>query len=80
MSAPVNLQMALDYLAKGDWEEAHKIVQSDESTMANWIHGIVHVVEGDMDNARYWYGQAGRAFSADVVNEIAAARDKLLPA
>ncbi len=26
------------------------------------MHGIVHIVEGDESNARYWYRRAGRDF------------------
>ncbi len=72
-----SLQTALDYLDQGDWHAAHKIVQSDESAEGCWVHGIVHVMEGDLDNARYWYGRAKRAFSDDAVKEIAAIRRKL---
>jgi len=72
------LQSALVQLAKGDWDAAHKIVQSDESPTGCWIHGIVHVMEGDLENARYWYGRAKRTFSDDAANEIAAVK-KLFP-
>ena len=72
------LSTALEHLEKHDWESAHKIVQSDESLEGCWIHGIVHVMEGDLDNARYWYGRAERAFSDETANEIAAAK-KALP-
>jgi hypothetical protein len=67
---------ALDLLAAGDWRAAHDIVQKHDSTLGAWLHGIVHTFEGDDDNARYWYGQAGRAFRgrAAVEEEIAAAR------
>lgn len=50
-------------LARGDWRAAHEIVQANESLPhAAWAHGIVHILEGDLDNARYWYGRAGRRF------------------
>lgn len=26
-----------------------------------WVHAHLHRVEGDLANARYWYGEAGRA-------------------
>jgi hypothetical protein len=68
------LQSALAHLAKGDWKAAHKIVQSDESPTGCWIHGIVHVMEGDLDNARYWYGRAKRTFSDDAAKEITAVK------
>ncbi len=76
MSQRKALQTALDRLDKGEWEAAHKIVQSDESPDGCWVHGIVHVMEGDLDNARYWYGRAGRAFSADVAVEMALAKKR----
>ena len=66
----------MDFLAAGDWQQAHEIVQNDESTLAAWLHGIVHTLEGDLGNARYWYRRAKRTFpGADAVQqEIAAAR------
>ena len=52
---------AVHLLRAGDWEGAHQIVQDDESVQAAWAHGIVHMLEGDMANAGYWYRRAGRA-------------------
>jgi len=46
----------------GDCEGAHAIVQDDPSPLAAWMHGVAHLLEGDVSNARYWYGCAGRAF------------------
>jgi len=71
-----DLRRAADLLAAGDFQAAHTIVQDDASTLAAWLHGIVHTLEGDFDNARYWYGKAGRAFRGReaVDEEIAAAR------
>lgn len=58
-----DLARAVRLLEEGDWQAAHKIVQRDEdSPLACWAHGIVHLMEGDTSNARYWYGQAGRTF------------------
>jgi len=73
------LQRALERLAAGDWQTAHGIVQGDASTLAAWLHGIVHILEGDLDNARGWYRKAGRPFpgAAAVGDEIAAARRAL---
>ncbi len=70
-----DLRRALDLLAAGDWQAAHTIVQEDGSSLAAWLHGIVHTLEGDLDNARYWYGKAERAFPGReaVQDEIAAA-------
>jgi len=62
MSSAGSLRRAAELLAAGDWEGAHAIVQDDPSPLAAWMHGIVHLLEGDVSNARYWYGCAGRAF------------------
>jgi len=68
------LRRAIDLLAAGDWQGAHTIVQDDASTLAAWLHGIVHTLEGDLDNARYWYGKAGRPFRGpEAVQEESAA-------
>jgi hypothetical protein len=65
-----DLLRALDHLEKGEWDAAHKIVQEDEdSPLACWAHGIVHLMEGDVPNARYWYEQAGRKLPRDPVVE-----------
>ncbi len=71
------LRTAFAHLDKGDWEAAHKIVQGDESTAGCWTHGIVHVMEGDLENARYWYRRAERPFSDDIAQELAAAKKTL---
>ena len=49
------LERAVDLLAAGDWKQAHEIVQKEESELAAWLHGIVHILEGDLRNARGWY-------------------------
>ena len=57
------LHKAIDHLEAGDWRSAHEIVQQDEeSPLACWAHGIVHLMEGDTGNARYWFQKAGRPF------------------
>jgi len=54
---------AIAHLEAGDWQQANEIVQRDEeSPLARWAHGIVHLMEGDQGNARYWFGQAHRRF------------------
>ena len=73
------LLKAVGLLEAGDWRAAHEIVQKDEeSALACWAHGIVHLMEGDVPNARYWYGLAKRAFPANpsIPAEIAALRNK----
>lgn len=65
---PQSLSKAIAFMESGDWRAAHEIVQQDEeSPLACWAHGIVHLMEGDVPNARYWYGEAGRPFPRDAV-------------
>jgi hypothetical protein len=51
---------ALWWAAKGDWDQAHKIVQDEGDANSAWVHAYLHRVEGDLGNASYWYRQAGR--------------------
>ena len=71
-----SLERAIEHLAAGEWRKAHEIVQKDKSTLAAWLHGIVHILEGDLDNARGWYKRAERPFPGGnaAPTEIAAAR------
>jgi hypothetical protein len=73
------LTRAVELLEVGAWQQAHEIVQEDTSTLAAWLHGIVHTLEGDLDNAQYWYRKADRVFRGPeaVTEELAAARRSL---
>lgn len=56
-----DLLAAIELALAGDWEAAHGIVQRDEADRtAAWIHAVLHKIEGDPGNARYWYARAGR--------------------
>ena len=56
------LLAAIDLALAGNWQGAHEIAQESDEPHAAWAHGIVHIIEGDEANARYWYDRAGRAF------------------
>ena len=56
---------ALWWVAKGDWDKAHKIVQDEDTRDAAWVHAYLHRVEGDLGNAGYWYRQAGQPAAKD---------------
>ena len=76
--AKPDLRRAVGLLQAGDWQAAHEIVQRDEdSTLSCWAHGIVHLMEGDTSNARYWYREAKRDFSSKIPDEIAALAEAL---
>jgi hypothetical protein len=73
---PDVLTRAIEHLEAGAWQAAHEIVQQESSDLAAWLHGIAHTLEGDLDNARYWYRKVRRPFPGPdaVQQEIAAAR------
>ena len=54
-------------------------MQDDDTALGAWLHGIVHIQEGDLDNARYWYRRAKREFvePISVADEINAAKATL---
>jgi len=54
----------LAHLRRRDWDKAHPIVMGMRDKLAFRIHGLVHRIEGDLENARYWYHRAGVPFSA----------------
>jgi hypothetical protein len=55
------LRRAVEIALAGDWQSAHEIAQEHEDDRnGQWLHAIVHRMEGDLDNARYWYGRCGR--------------------
>jgi len=70
-----DLIRAVDLALAGDWHGAHEIVQQDESDPTScWVHAVLHKIEGDAGNARYWYRVAGQAYEAyaDPKAELAA--------
>jgi hypothetical protein len=73
------LHRALAMLESGDWHGAHQIAQENKTRVGSWLHGLVHIVEGDRGNAEYWYRRAGRPFPGmeSVKGEIAAIRSAL---
>ncbi|MCC6884740.1 MAG: hypothetical protein IT576_21465 [Verrucomicrobiales bacterium] len=41
------------------WHEAHEIAQDIETPLGSRIHALLHLMEGDIGNAGYWYAKAG---------------------
>jgi hypothetical protein len=61
---------ALWWLAKGDWNEAHKVCQQHEDNDdCNWVHAHLHRQEGDMSNAGGWYRRAGKPMPSGALQE-----------
>lgn len=67
-----NLHPALQALwweRAGDWEKAHDLCQNNQGRPTAWVHGYLHRKEGDLGNAGYWYGRAGKARHEGTVEE-----------
>jgi hypothetical protein len=52
--------LALWHAEKGEWDAAHRIVMTEDSREAAWVHACLHRQEGDLSNAGYWYRRAGQ--------------------
>jgi hypothetical protein len=77
---PAELRQSIQSALAGEWHEAHGIVQTDEvDPIACWIHAVLHKIEGDAGNARYWYRKAGRLdhVNDEPMAELTAIRDTI---
>ncbi|RLQ87728.1 hypothetical protein [Notoacmeibacter ruber] len=70
----LTLLRANDYSPGPQWKKAHEIAQAHEGeAVFDHIHAIVHRIEGDEGNARYWYHRAGiEPSEASIVDELEA--------
>lgn len=59
LSAPL---AALWWDLKGDWTQAHSLVDELETKDGMAVHAYLHRKEGSLSNADYWYARAGRAY------------------
>lgn len=67
------------WAGKDDWDKAHKLVMGDDGADCAWVHAYLHRVEGDPDNAGYWYSQARRPpATGDLADEWTAIAAALL--
>lgn len=57
-----DLKIAVNAAMNGDWEKAHLIAQESNDVIAHWIHAVLHKVEPDEGNSRYWYARAHRNY------------------
>ncbi len=76
MNAPKEeLLQAVELALAGQWDAAHQLVQQyEDDDTAAWIHAVLHKIEGDPGNARYWYHRANQLphFADDPKTELAA--------
>ncbi len=54
---------AIELARENRWHEAHELIQNEDDRFACQIHACLHRIEGDQDNARYWYQRAGATVS-----------------
>ena len=63
MSLNETLKSAVTHALSGEWDTSHKIAQDYSDPIANWIHAVLHKIEGDAWNSRYWYARTqGRSY------------------
>ena len=56
---------AVEMAISGQWDDAHNACQKLEGdTTADWLHAVLHKIEGDESNARYWYRRAGQSYES----------------
>jgi hypothetical protein len=60
---------ALWWAAKGNWTRAHEMAQAIEGETGAWVHAYLHRVEGDADNAAYWYRRANQPVADDAPDD-----------
>jgi hypothetical protein len=61
MSFNDTMKTAVEAALAGEWDRAHQIVQEYDDPLANRIHAVLHKIEGDAWNSRYWYRRSGGA-------------------
>ncbi len=63
MSNREHLLHAVEAALAGEWDKSHRIAQDYSDPMANWIHAVLHKIEGDVWNSNYWYARtAGKRY------------------
>ena len=74
------LQKAVQAALNGDWQTAHEIAQDYSDNTANWLHAVLHKIEGDIFNSNYWYAKThGKKFEdfSDIKAELNAIKKSL---
>ena len=68
------LKLAVQAALDGEWDKSHKIAQDYSDSTANWIHAVLHKIEGDVWNSKYWYARThGKKYE-----DFSDAREELL--
>src|SRR5260370_12317445 len=56
----VDCVRSLLLLEAGEFERSHSIVQAMSGSDPAYIHGMIHRVEGDFWNAKYWFRRSNK--------------------
>jgi hypothetical protein len=51
--------VGLWWAGKDKWDEAHRVVMDEGGGDCARVHGHLHRLQKDAENARYWYRRAG---------------------
>jgi hypothetical protein len=81
MMDKVALLKAVQAAQAGNWTDSHQIAQDYSDATANWLHAVLHKVEGDEWNSKYWYARsAGHDYHDfdNVIEELNAIHESLL--
>ena len=72
------LKIAVEAALAGDWHKSHDIAQDYSDPIANWIHAVLHKIEGDVGNSNYWYARTiGANSMAKTYQDYANVEDEL---
>ena len=74
------LKIAVQAALDGDWDKSHNIAQEYSENTANWIHAVLHKIEGDVWNSKYWYARTnGKHYEdfSDANEELIAIQNSL---
>jgi hypothetical protein len=74
------LKIAVQAALDGDWHQSHHIAQDYSDNTANWLHAVLHKIEGDEWNSKYWYARtAGKKYEdfSDIHEELIAIQNSL---
>jgi hypothetical protein len=74
------LKIAVQAALDGDWDKSHNIAQDYGDDTANWIHAVLHKIEGDEWNSKYWYARThGKSYEdfSDAREELIAIQNSL---
>jgi hypothetical protein len=70
---------AVDAALAGEWDRSHRIAQEFSDPAACWIHAVLHKIEGDAWNSRYWYARTQAQYEdfTDPTEELKTIRQQL---